>query len=166
MHVSRDHCSRTFLSFASCANQISYLPTDACKVATKADGTCPDGQSTNVCSCKTQYCDGSKDDGNDACCGDGCPTHRNLKTTQELKSVPVNAGTCNKCKWSPTIPGSPDMVCVDANGDCSPCTYHIFFSPSDGYCMCPETIAHAPSFRLLLAPIKFLTCPQTRVRSP
>merc|ERR1712080_507039 len=33
---------------------------------------------TNVCACGTQYNDNSKDQGDAACCGDGCPTHRDL----------------------------------------------------------------------------------------
>ena len=33
---------------------------------------------TNVCPCGTNYNDDTKDDGSKACCGIGCPTHRNL----------------------------------------------------------------------------------------
>jgi len=51
----------------------------ACLVATDPQtGECPAGQMSNVCSCQTKYCDGSSDDGKEACCGDGCPRHRNL----------------------------------------------------------------------------------------
>ena len=84
------------------------MPTDACKVATNPDGSCPDGQSTNVCSCKTKYCDGSGDDGNDACCGDGCPTHRNLEET--LKSVPCKNSE-GKCV-NPKTQACYDYICA------------------------------------------------------
>lgn len=39
-----------------------------------ATGICP--KLSNVCPCSTNYCDGTKDDGKAACCGNGCPRHR------------------------------------------------------------------------------------------
>ena len=33
---------------------------------------------TNVCPCGTNYNDGTNDTGTKACCGVGCPTHRDL----------------------------------------------------------------------------------------
>jgi hypothetical protein len=47
-----------------------------CATALDPSGKCP--QLTNVCACETNYCDGTKDDGKKACCGAGCPIHRDL----------------------------------------------------------------------------------------
>jgi hypothetical protein len=70
-------------------------------------GKCP--QLTNVCPCSTNYCDGTKDDGKKACCGDGCPTHRDL-----------NTGTSN-CTCKSRSPSVPDSWCY-ANAPC-PCDW-------------------------------------------
>ena len=52
--------------------------------------------------------DGSGDDGNDACCGDGCPTHRNLEET--LKSVPCKNSE-GKCV-NPKTQACYDYICA------------------------------------------------------
>ena len=39
---------------------------------------------TNVCPCNTYYNDGTKDQPNKACCGSGCPTHRDLIPSEFL----------------------------------------------------------------------------------
>jgi hypothetical protein len=57
-----------------------------CATALDPSGKCP--QLTNVCACETNYCDGTKDDGKKACCGTGCPIHRDLAV---IKAPPQTA---------------------------------------------------------------------------
>jgi hypothetical protein len=70
-------------------------------------GKCP--QLTNVCPCVTNYCDGTKDDGKKACCGDGCPTHRDLTLASTAGPAFPAEYTCdsfyilNGTKYSKTV---------------------------------------------------------------
>jgi len=65
-------------------------------------GTCSDYVwESNVCACGTVYNDHTQDDGMQACCGDGCPTHRVAATAKHQ--------TCSQ-GWG---------FCVDSHGTCS-----------------------------------------------
>jgi len=80
-----DHCMDTTLG-DKCLNP----KTGACDKYVCKTGTWDDCKEyTNVCACKTVYKDGSKDDGKEACCGAGCPTHRDVET-----ELAVEKATC------------------------------------------------------------------------
>ena len=87
---------------------------------------CPAGKLTNVCSCKTSYCDGSVDDGSAACCGMGCPE---LRPNATVVAAPTPAPTLQCTTTSPVrhirapdrpIPHPPFIIFRSAYPCCTP----------------------------------------------
>merc|ERR1712096_605099 len=76
---------------------------------------------SNVCACGTKYNDGSKDQGKKACCGVGCPTHRDLVELADADSTLVaecagrTKDSCGKpCVWC-TSSQPVSEECYDAS---------------------------------------------------
>lgn len=94
--ASAGTCAKCTWGSGPCIDANGACSPYTCAVALNPDGSCPRGSATNVCSCKTSYCDQSSDDGNDACCGNGCPTHRAVATKATPKDC-MDLGSLTNC---------------------------------------------------------------------
>ena len=94
--ASAGTCAKCTWGSGPCIDANGACSPYTCAVALDPDGSCPRGSATNVCSCKTTYCDQSSDDGKDACCGNGCPTHRGVATKESPKDC-MTLGSLTNC---------------------------------------------------------------------